>query len=163
TAFNGPPSNNFSGSVSFTWVVNPFALQNPGDQTNHEGDTVSLQTKSSSGATAGATFAATGLPPGLTIDASTGLISAIIGAYDADASPYTVTVSAYDGPPSNNPLSTITFTWNVSPVTPPAFTNPTTQSNKEGDSVSIATDPAHADAGSITSTGLPPGLTIDST
>jgi VCBS repeat-containing protein/CshA-type fibril repeat protein len=63
------------------------------------------------------TFTASGLPPGLTIDTETGIIT---GTLDPDASqggPYTVTVIATD--PSGDETST-TFTWNVTNPPPVA-------------------------------------------
>ncbi len=164
---NGQPSQTFTvtlsatdgtivGSTTFTWTVNdttPPKLTQPPTQKNNEGDKVSLPIS----ATDAESFTAAGLPPGLSINSSTGLISGTIGPY-ADGS-YTVTVTASNGALS----SSTTFTWNVADTTPPSFTNPGTRNNNEGDQVNLALNPVDADAGSITATGLPPGLSIDPT
>ena len=70
-----------SGSATFTWTINPAAantvtVTNPGNQTGTVGTAVSLQisaTDSASGQTL--TYSATGLPAGLSIISSSGLIS----------------------------------------------------------------------------------------
>ena len=70
-----------SGSASFTWTINPaggntVTVTNPGNQTGTVGTAVSLQiqaTDSASGQTL--TYSATGLPAGLSINSSSGLIS----------------------------------------------------------------------------------------
>jgi hypothetical protein len=158
---NATRDGTIKGSTTFTWDVSPTtppSFTNPGTQTNKEGDTVSVQTVPTH-ADAGS-ITATGLPPGLSINATTGVITGTIGTYDADHSPYTVTVSAIR---DETISGSITFIWDVSPASPPSFTNPGTQTNKEGDTVSVATNPVDADAGSITAIGLPPGLSINST
>ena len=55
----------------------PPVLENPGDQVNEEGDTVSLQLNVQD-ENPGLTFSAQNLPPSLTIDSSTGLISGVL-------------------------------------------------------------------------------------
>ena len=85
----------FVGSTSFSWTVNdttPPALTSPGPQTNKVGDSVSLAIQAVD-ADPG-TFQATGLPTGLSINATTGFISGTLAAGTAGA--YTVTVSASD-------------------------------------------------------------------
>ncbi len=144
------------GSAQFTWTVNDttppsFTIAN---QNNNEGDTVSVKT-SPVDADAGS-ITATNLPTGLSINANTGVISGTIGTYVAGT--YTVTVSATDGTVKGS----TTFTWTVNDTTPPNFTI-ANQTNNEGDIVSIKTNPVDADAGSITATNLPTGLSIDST
>jgi hypothetical protein len=56
------------------------------------------------------TYAATGLPPGLSVSASSGLIAGTIGTDAAVESPYNVMVSASDGV---NPAVETAFTWTV--------------------------------------------------
>ena len=64
--------------VSFNWTVNvipvPIVIDPIADQTNTEADPVSLQVIASGGNGA-LTYSASDLPPGLSIDPNTGLIS----------------------------------------------------------------------------------------
>src|SRR5206468_3105143 len=88
----GVPGN----TVTFTWAVadtTPPALTSPGSQASNEGAAVSLAVQAAD-ADPG-TLRASGLPPGLTIDPMTGLISGAIGSRAAGT--YAVTVSASDG------------------------------------------------------------------
>jgi hypothetical protein len=59
------------------------------------------------------TYTATGLPAGLSIDSSTGLVSGKFATGDAANGPYVVTVTASDGTYS----SSLSFNWNASPIT----------------------------------------------
>jgi hypothetical protein len=59
------------------------------------------------------TYTATGLPAGLGINSSTGLISGTFATGDAAHGPYVVTVTASDGTYS----SSVSFNWNASPIT----------------------------------------------
>ena len=95
------------------------------------------------------TFSASGLPTGLSINTSTGVISGTLdGAADADSG-YLVTVGADDGTYTDSQ----SFTWIVSKV---AVTSPGDQTNQEGDSVSLTVD-ASAITGtlSFSASGLP--------
>ncbi|MEU4746769.1 S8 family serine peptidase, partial [Actinosynnema sp. NPDC023658] len=80
----------------------------PGNQTSSVGTAVSLQLKASGG-TAPFTWSATGLPPGLSISPTTGLISGT----PTTAGTYTVTATATD---SAGKAGTTTFTWTVNPA-----------------------------------------------
>lgn len=65
-----------SSTLAINLTNNPdanFGVTNPGDQYNYEGDNVSLQVDATS--TNNLSFSATGLPPNLTINPSTGLIT----------------------------------------------------------------------------------------
>ncbi len=105
TATNGTTS----ASETFTWTIsNPLSLSLPANQTNNEGDTVAL-TLTASDSLGTPSFGAEGLPPGLQINTSSGVISGTIAASDAVNGPYTVTVFANDGTYSANQ----TFTWTV--------------------------------------------------
>ena len=98
-----------SFSQSFTWTVTVLSLTNPGTQNDAVGDKMSLSTISASGLPSGDTwsYAATGLPSGLSIKASTGVIS---GTITGSANTYSVTVTASDG---DGASVSVTFTFNV--------------------------------------------------
>ncbi|HLK76666.1 MAG TPA: putative Ig domain-containing protein [Streptosporangiaceae bacterium] len=86
---------------------NTVTVTNPGNQTTAVGTAVSLQihaTDSASGQTL--TYSATGLPAGLSINASTGLISGT----PTTASTNSVTVTAKD---TTNASGSASFTWTI--------------------------------------------------
>ncbi|HKT03239.1 MAG TPA: putative Ig domain-containing protein [Rugosimonospora sp.] len=80
-------------------------VTNPGAQTGVVGTAVSL-TLSASGGTGPYTWAATGLPTGLSLNASTGVVSGL----PTTAGTYAVTVTATSGTASGG----ATFTWSIS-------------------------------------------------
>jgi hypothetical protein len=143
-----------SSAQTFAWTVNYVGLVNPGDQSNLDGDAVSLPlTADSAGGTL--SYSATGLPPGLAIDAGSGTISGTVGTTADTGSPYTVTVTASDSThPSNQ-----TFAWSVARL---SLDSPGDQVGREGVAVSLPV-PATDNAGSpsYSATGLPPGLSIN--
>ncbi|WP_395656381.1 M4 family metallopeptidase [Nocardioides sp.] len=91
-----------------TTGTNTVTVTNPGSQTGTVGTAKSLQisaTDSASGQTL--TYSATGLPTGLSINSSTGLISGTPTA----AGTYSTTVTAKD---TTNATGSATFTWTIS-------------------------------------------------
>ncbi|WP_321325261.1 Calx-beta domain-containing protein [Thiomicrorhabdus sp.] len=90
------------------------------DQSDEDSDLITLDVSSSFTDDNSLTYSATGLPPGLTIDPSTGVISGTIdhsasqGGTNSDGV-YTVTISATDGA---NPPTEQTFNWDVSNPSP---------------------------------------------
>ncbi|WP_344441624.1 putative Ig domain-containing protein [Kitasatospora nipponensis] len=103
------------GSASFGWTVNPVAsnvvtVTNPGSQTGTVGTASSLQvnaTDSASGQTL--TYAASGLPAGLSVNSATGLISGT----PTTAGTFSVTVTATD---STGAFGSASFGWTVNPA-----------------------------------------------
>jgi len=108
-----------SGSATFTWTVagtgpgNTVTVTNPGNQTGTVGTSISgvqvHATDSASGQTLA--YAASGLPAGLSINSSTGLISGT----PSSAGTSSVTVTATD---TTGAFGSATFTWTVSGSTP---------------------------------------------
>ena len=147
-----------SGSLPFT--VHP-ALPLVLDQVSAENDTVSLALNAIDPDGHTLTYTAAGLPPGLTIDPATGVISGTLPY--TSAGPYNPSVSVTDGTLSAGQ----SFTWTVMNVDrPPVITG--TMGNLTsvlGTNIALqapsATDP-DADLLTYTATGLPPGVTIGS-
>jgi hypothetical protein len=81
-------------------------VTNPGSQSTTTGGSVSLQISASDSAGATLTYSASGLPTGLSISSSTGLISGTAST----AGTYSVTVSASD---STGASGSASFTWTV--------------------------------------------------
>ena len=121
------------------------------------------------------TYAATGLPAGLSIDPATGLIS---GTVDHDASKnapvvsgsgatldgtYSVTVTASDG---QGGVATQSFTFDATNSAPAVTAQTPDQHATDGQSVSLDaskafTDPNTGDIIAYAASGLPTGLSID--
>jgi hypothetical protein len=106
---------------TFSWTVadinRPPAVVNPGTQNNAELASVSLLIAANDADGDVLTYSATGLPPNLTINSTTGMISGTLSAGSIGS--HTVTVTASD----LNLTTPIAFTWNVAPAaTAPAVT-----------------------------------------
>ena len=160
TASDGTLSN----SKTFTWTVTnvnraPTLTASP-DQTSAENTTVSLQLVASDPDGDAVTYSATGLPPTLTVNAATGLISGTLSYTSAGT--YSVTATASDGSLASSP----TFTWTVTNVNrAPTLTASPDQTSAENTAVSlqlVASDP-DGDALTYSATGLPAALTINAT
>ena len=149
-----------SDTKNFTWTItDPThpSVTNPGTQSSNEGASVNLQISATDTDGDTLTYSKSGLPPGLSINTSTGVISGTISAGAASGSPYSSSVTASDGSTSD----TKNFTWNVNG--PPVITNPGSQSDAEGAAVTlqvVASDPNN-DTLTYGASGLPPGLSID--
>ena len=106
---NGPLGPSAYSGLGYVFTPgNPVAVTDPGLQFDQEGDQVNLQVQetdwavgnggaSGSGSGGSAVYTAVGLPAGLTIDPSTGLISGVVASGDATYGPYLVTVTYTDG------------------------------------------------------------------
>ena len=155
-----------SDSVSFSWSVLPTnnlpSVTDPGPQSGLIGDLVNLSIEASDPDGDALNYAAAGLPTGLAIDSETGVITGRLTAV-AD---FNVTISVAD---ANGGISNVLFNWLVEEGDPsnavPEVVDPGDQINAVADTVLltiVATD-ADGDALNFTATGLPVGLTIDST
>ena len=139
----------------------PPGVTTPGNQTSAEGSAVALSIAASDPDSDALSFSATGLPPGLSVNATTGVISGTL-PFDA-AGAYSVTVSVSDG---HGGTATSAFAWTITNANQlPVVTNPEDQMSVEGEAVStsiVAVDP-DGDALSFSATGLPLGLSLDAT
>ena len=155
------------GTAVFTWTVtsaggggNSVTVTNPGSQTSKVGKAASLQVAASDSA-AGQTleYAAAGLPAGLSISPTTGLISG--APTTAGSSSVTVTVTDSTGASGN-----ASFMWTVTLADTVAVRSPGPQTSKVGSAVSLqiaASDSASGQTLTYSATGLPAGLTISPT
>ncbi|MEU9157524.1 M4 family metallopeptidase [Streptomyces sp. NPDC048417] len=103
-------ANAFAGINVGSHVTPPTSgvtVTNPGSQSSTVGTAVSLQVSASSTNSGSLTYAATGLPTGLSINSSTGVISGT----PTTAGTYSTTVTVTD---STGATGTASFTWTVS-------------------------------------------------
>jgi hypothetical protein len=164
TGYDGPTGlGTPDGTAAFTSgsTSNTVTVTNPGNQTGTVGTPASLQisaTDSQSGQTL--SYSATGLPAGLSINSSTGLISGT----PTTAANYNVTVTATD---TTGAKGSASFTWDISAATgnTVTVTNPGNQTGTVGTGVSLqiqATDSQSGQTLTYSATGLPAGLSINS-
>ncbi|NNL13147.1 MAG: hypothetical protein HKO82_05605, partial [Acidimicrobiia bacterium] len=153
-------------AISFPFNPNqpPTFDQDLLDRSDPEGTTISIS--------AGATdpdpadvlsYSATGLPPGLTINPTSGLISGTIDYAATGTYPATITATDNGIP---NLADTDTFTWTITETNQaPVFDQDLLdRTEAEGDSISIsaaATDPDLTDMLLWAAAGLPAGIGID--
>src|SRR5262249_5124784 len=147
---------------TFSWLVTHVnrapLITDPGAQNSVEGASVSLLMAANDPDGDSVTFSASGLPPALGINPTTGLISGTLGATSGGS--YTVTVTATDGTlPSSK-----SFTWTVNDLNhAPTLADPGNQNNAENASVSLTLSGSDIDGDvlSYSATGLPSGLTVN--
>jgi hypothetical protein len=150
-----------SDSESFEWTVVPAnvppVLTSPGNQSGTVGTGLSLQLVAADPDGDTLAYAAVGLPSGLAINASTGLI----GGTPTAVGTTSVTIAVSDGRGGSD---TKTFTWTIVPANlAPNLTNPGNQGSTVGVAVNlqlVASDP-DGDTLGYAAVGLPAGLTIN--
>jgi hypothetical protein len=146
-----------SATVTNTWIGNgPPAIADPGNQTNSEGEAVSLPIIASDPDGNALTFTAIGLPAGLTINPSTGIISGTVdfsagGSFDDDGNPiparaYSVTVTAFDGRGSTSR----SFGWTVINVNGAPVAQPVSATTGEDTTVQITLTASDPDGEALT-------------
>ncbi|MFL4950206.1 putative Ig domain-containing protein [Streptomyces sp. MMS24-I31] len=110
TGYDGPTGwGTPNGTAAFapgTSTGNTVTVTSPGNQSTATGSSVSLQIQATDSAGAALTYSATGLPTGLSINSSTGLISGTAST----AGTYSTTVTAKD---STGASGSASFTWTV--------------------------------------------------
>jgi len=149
TTFDGDFSGSSTGRVS---------IIGPGPITTAVGATVDYQVQADDTCTGSLSYAAAGLPKGLSISSTTGVISGTAST----AGSYSVTLTGTD---STGPSGSASFTWTVGSggANTVTVTNPGSQSGTVGTAVSLqvtAADSASGQTLSYSATGLPAGLSI---
>ena len=152
STFNGDFTGSAAGQVS---------VINPGSITNAVGSTVDYQVQADDTCTGTLSYKASGLPTGLSISSSTGVISGTAST----AGTYTVTLTGTD---STGPSGSAKFTWTVGSTSTNTVTvtNPGSQNGTVGTAVSLqiaASDSASGQTLTYSASGLPAGLSIGST
>jgi len=149
-----------SGSAAFTWTLhNKVTLFVPAEGlVNFFGIEVNISISASDSASGQTlTYSAAGLPPGLSINSSTGVIS----GKPSTPGTFAVTVKAQD---TTGASASAAFEWRILPSV--TITSPGTQDSGTGTPVSLQikaiVSPAGAASVAYSATGLPPGLSIDS-
>jgi subtilase family serine protease len=165
TGWDGPTGwgtpDGLTAFQSTSTTGNTVTVTNPGSQTGTVGTAASLQiqaTDSASGQTL--TYSATGLPAGLSINSSTGLITGT----PTTAGSNSVAVTVKD---TTGATGTANFTWTINSATgnTVTVTNPGSQTGTVGTAASLqiqATDSASGQTLTYSATGLPAGLSINS-
>ena len=167
---NGPLGPSAYSGLGYVFPPgDPVSVAPVNDQSNAEGQAVSLQVQASDasagagnggGGGSGTGYSETGLPLGLNINSNTGLITGTIAAGDFMDGPLDVVTVTYTDTAGHS--ANQSFLWFISdPVT---VTNPGDQSGTEGVPVDLTPQATDANGGALVTwseTGLPAGLNID--
>src|SRR5947208_3561264 len=151
TVVNPAPGGGTSNSVTFTINPPPPVITSATTASGTVGVAFSYQITATNNPTS---FNATGLPGGLTVNTSTGLISGT----PTTAGTYTVTLSATNAGGTGSATLTLTV---VNPP-PPIITSATTSTGQVGVAFSYQIT-ATNNPTSYNATGLPAGLTVNTT
>jgi hypothetical protein len=151
-----------SQSRTFSWIITntnrPPTLTQPANQTSAEGSAVTLQLSATDPDGDALTYTSTGLPGGLSINASTGVMSGT-PTYTS-AGTYNVTATVSDSQVSQSR----TFSWIITNTNrPPTLAQPANQMSASGAVVSLQLSASDPDATPLTyqAVGLPASLTIN--
>ena len=131
----------------------------PDNQSSNDSDAISLPIDVVNPEGFSLIFSAVGLPSGLSINATTGVISGTIGGQASRTQPYDVRITVADG----FEQAETTFLWTVIDNTVPTIINPGPQGNNEGNRLIqpwiVASDP-EGDPLTLRVEGLPDGLHV---
>jgi subtilase family serine protease len=157
TGYNGPTGlGTPDGLLAFMNADDAVTVTNPGQQTATQGKAIKALTISASdSASFPLSYSASGLPPGLSISPSSG----IIGGKPAKGGTFTVTVTATD---TDGASGSTRFAWVVK-ADKLTISNPGRPSGRVGQTVSLrlhATSSTGAAVRFTTATGLPRGLLL---
>ena len=135
-ASDGAASSEVVTSSPVTVVNGPPTFdQDFGDRFSVESDTVTVAAGASDADGDAVTYEATGLPPGLSIDAATGLVSGTVAVGAAAGSPYSVALTAND---DSGAEATDAFIWSVGVTGEPTISGFAPESGGTGSSVTIS-------------------------
>ncbi len=142
-------------------TVETLSLAPIADRTNAEGDTVHFTLPATIPSNSSVTFQLNGLPTGLSLDNTSGIISGTLG-YDEEGS-YSVTAAVYE---SGGDSVSRSFTWTITDTdTTPTLATIPNQTGTVGMYVELDLSPYANDADGDTlmfeAIGLPSGLTIN--
>ena len=161
---------NLTDSESITVTVNEVnvapVVTNPGDQTDAEGTVVSLAVSASDADAPanGLGYGAVGLPPGLSINPVSGLISGTVGFGCSAGSPHAVTVTVTDDG-SPNLAGTALFDWYCPNTNQPPVLDPVGAQSVDElvllTFTATASDPDVGDSLLFSLSGGPAGASID--